>query len=55
MSNEFYILVSNKDCEYSNMYNMCEHGQHPDYHPWKTPMCSFEKCPLKRKFLLESD
>ena len=52
---KFYILVNNKDCEYSDMYNICEHAGHPDYSPMKTPMCSFEKCPLKRKFLLEGN
>ena len=55
MADKFYILVNNKDCEYSDMYDICEHAGHPDYGPMKTPMCSFEKCPLKRKFLLEGD
>lgn len=52
---KFYIWVSNKDCEYSDMYDTCEHAGHPDYHPWKTPLCEFEKCPLKGKYLLLSD
>ena len=55
MVDKFYILISNKDCEYSSMYDICEHAGHPDYSPMKTPLCNFEKCPFKGKFLLNGD
>jgi len=49
MTDEFYIRVSNNLCGYQSNGWVCKNGNHPDYSPWKTRMCSFEKCPLTHK------
>lgn len=55
MTDEFFIKISNDCCMFLKMGDICTHGQHPDYNPWKTPKCELNKCPLKGKYLPLSD
>lgn len=48
---KFCIRMSNDNCGFQNIHYKCINKLHPDYDPWKTPLCEFEKCPLKGKYL----
>lgn len=48
---KFCIRMNNDNCGFQNIHYKCINKLHPDYAPWKTPLCTFEKCPLKGKYL----